>query len=46
MVASMQIQALMTATVQSIKRLARFMSRKRAGKATIQGNSGWLPCCG
>lgn len=40
---AMEIQALMTATVQNMKRLARFMGRKRAGKAAIQGRSGWLP---
>lgn len=40
---AMQIQALMTATVQNLKRLARFMSKQGTGKAAIQGGSGWLP---
>jgi hypothetical protein len=42
--AAMRIQALMTATVQNMKRLARFKSRKRAGEATLPGISAGAPC--
>lgn len=41
--AAMRIQALMTATVQNMKRLARYMGRKGAGKAAAQDDKGLLP---